>query len=839
MTKEKLLAEITNAPKFNPSFHTGLTSEQVESRLDAGLVNKTPKKVTKSYWKIFTDNFFSFFNSVLFGIAILMLCAGIYEIKYYAFLGVLSCNIIIGLITDIHARRLVDKLRLVTDPRVTVVRDGIEKEIPIDQLVYEDIVILTPGEQICADAIVVEGEMKADESLITGESIAVVKTVGSQIYSGSYVKSGKVYACINRIGNTNYAEDIQSKAKEFRRPKSELKRSCIRIFWVTGFLSIIMGLAELATYLFQCANMVHGFEGGFTSDNFRDFAKMMGGSMVAMIPSGLYLLVSLALATGVIALTRKRMNVQELYCIEMLARVDVLCFDKTGTLTDGTIRVHDVHIFNKEYSQEEVGKILSSLVNATHDENSTAKAISSYFEGTSYYKATSSIPFDSDYKYSAATFAESGTYIMGAYGFVDQVPNSEGKRVIDDLSSRGFRVIALYHNSDAIKNDRIPSKNDLIAAISFSDHIKSDAKENIEWFRKNGVMIKVISGDNPVTVSQIAKEVGVPDADHYISMDQVKDEDIPSLVDSYSVFGRVKPEQKALLVEALQKEGHKVAMTGDGVNDIIALKKADCSIAMASGSSAARNVAHIVSMDNNFSKLPDVVGEGRRVINNLQRSASLFLGKTIFAVVLSFVFLILSWFGLPQEKTGYPFSTTNLFIWELCTIGGGGFFLALQPSHERLSGSFMKNVLATAIPSGLVEILCVTILFIAYSIEPNFVSYEAAVACSTIMFTLVSYLILFRISLPMDRYRLFVFILLFVGGGALFLFDWALPAKIYPDGRVESFVLGLNYSIFNWQLALFMTCQFIALAVIYYLLDWVIRKNVTHIDILKRKKEEL
>ncbi len=838
MTKEKLLAEIENAPKFHPDYHTGLTLEQVESRLDAGLINKTPKKVTKSYWKIFTDNFFSFFNSVLFGIAILMLIAGIYEIKYYAFLVVLSCNIVIGLITDIHARRLVDKLRLVTDPRVTVVRDGVEKEIPVDQLVYEDVVILTPGEQICADAIVLEGEMKADESLITGESVAVAKTVGSQIYSGSYVKSGKVYACVNRVGNTNYAEDIQSKAKEFRRPKSELKRSCIKIFWVTGSLSIIMGLAELATYLFQCANMVHGFEGGFTPANFRDFAKMMGGSMVAMIPSGLYLLVSLALATGVIALTRKRMNVQELYCIEMLARVDVLCFDKTGTLTDGSIRVHDVHVFDKNYSKEEIGKILSSLVNATHDENSTAKAISSYF-GNATYEAVSSIPFDSDYKYSAATFSKKGTYIMGAYGFVDQCPNLDGAKAIDDLSKHGFRVIALYHNQKEIENGKIPSKNNLIAAISFSDHIKSDAKENIEWFRKNGVSIKVISGDNPITVSQIAKEVGVPNASQYISMDQVKDEDIPALVDTYSVFGRVKPEQKALLVEALQKEGHKVAMTGDGVNDIIALKKADCSIAMASGSSAARNVAHIVSMDNNFSKLPDVVGEGRRVINNLQRSASLFLGKTTFAVVLSFVFLILSWFGLPQEKTGYPFSTTNLFIWELCTIGGGGFFLALQPSHERLSGSFMKNVLATAIPSGLVEILCVAILFIAYSIEPNFVSYEAAVACSTIMFTLVSYLILFRISLPMDRYRLFVFILLFVGGGALFLLDWALPAKTFPDGRIESFVLGLNYSVFNWRLALFMTCQFVALAVIYYLLDWVIRKKVTHIDILKRKKEEL
>ena len=837
MTKEKLLKEIEDAEKFNPDFHHGLSEEQVTKRKDAGLINKTTKKVTKSSWKIFTDNFFSFFNLVLFGIAILMLCARIFEIRYYGFLVVLFCNITIGLISDIRARCLVDKLRLVTDPKAKVVRDGVEKDIPVDQLVYEDIMVLTPGEQICADAIVKDGEIKADESLITGESVAVNKTIGSQVYSGSYVKSGKAYVCVNRIGSANYAEDIQSKAKEFRRPKSELKRSCIQIFWVTGILSIIMGLAELGTYLYQCTNLVHGFEDGFTSESFRDFAKMMGGSMVAMIPSGLYLLVSLALATGVISLAKKRMNVQELYCIEMLARVDVLCFDKTGTLTDGTIRLNNVISFDSKYDEAEIGKILASLVKATGDENSTAKAISSFYENAAY-EASSFIPFDSDYKYSAVTL-KAGTFIMGAYGFIDQIVNPEAEKIIEELSQKGLRVVALYHNEKSIIDGKIPCKNQLIAVISFSDHIKEDAKENIEWFRKNGVAIKVISGDNPLTVSQIASEVGVPDADRYISMDQIKDEDIPSLASAYSVFGRAKPEQKALLVEALQKEGHKVAMTGDGVNDIIALKKADCSIAMANGSSAARNAAHIVSMDNDFSKLPEVVGEGRRVINNLQRSSSLFLGKTTFAVVLTFLFLVLSWFGLPQERTGYPFTTTNLFIWELCTIGGGGFFLALQPSRERLSGSFMKNVLATALPSGFVEILCVVILFAAYAINPSFVSYKAAVSCSTIMFTLVSYLILFRISLPLDRYRLFIFIFLFVGGAGCFLADYALPSKIFPDGSKDSAVLGLDYSVFNWQLAIFMVCQFFALAIIYYLLDWVIRKNITHVDILKRGKETL
>lgn len=825
MTKEKLISELENAEQFKPDFHQGLSDEQIQARKDAGLVNKTPKKVTKSYWKIFTDNFFSFFNMVLFCITVLMLCGGVFEIKYYGYIVVLSCNIFIGLITDIHARRLVDKLRLITDPRVTVIRNGKEETIPVDQIVYEDVMVLTPGEQICADAIIVDGEMKADESLITGESIAICKTVGSQIYSGSYVKSGRAYACVNRVGSANYAEDIQSKAKEFRRPKSELKRSCIKIFWVTGFVSILMGLLEAATYIYQCINVT-----GFSRENFYDFTKMIGGSMVAMIPSGLYLLVSLTLATGVIALARKRMNVQELYCIEMLARVDVLCFDKTGTLTDGTIVVNQIHVFDKAYSEEEIGNILASLVKATGDENGTAKAISSRFVNAPY-SSTTFIPFDSEYKYSAATLKGEGTFIMGAYGFIDQVEDKAASDLLSSLSKQGLRVIALYHNDETIKNSKIPCKNKLIALISFTDHIKEDAKENIEWFRKNGVKVKVISGDNAITVAQIAKEVGVGNADQYISMDEVNDEDIPSLVETHTVFGRVKPEQKALIVEALQKYGHKVAMTGDGVNDIIALKKADCSIAMANGSSAARNVAHIVSMDNDFSKLPDVVGEGRRVINNLQRSASLFLGKTTCAVVVSFVFLILSWCGKP----GYPFTTTNLFVWELCTIGAGGFFLSLQPSNERLSGSFMKNVLAAALPSGFVEIMCVLICFSAYSINPEFMSYRAAIACSTIAFTIVSYLILFRISLPLDRYRLCVFVFLLVVGGACFITDWALPAKTLQSGSA-SFILDLDYTIFNWKIGLFIFVQVLFLAVLYFFIDWLIRKHITHLSILKKKE---
>lgn len=824
MTKEKILETIETCEKFSPTIEKGLTEEQVKERHSEGLYNKTPKKVTKSIWKIITDNFLSFFNLVLFGIAILMLCAGVYSVKYYGFLAILLINITIGIITDIRARHLVEKLRLITDPKVHVVRDGTLQEIPTDQLVYEDVVLLSPGEQICADAIVVSGSMNADESLITGESVAVKKEVGSQIYSGSYVKSGKAYAIVNRVGQANYAEDIQNRAKEFSRPKSELKRSCLSIFHVTGILSIALGLAMVITYLVQrfAIDSSH-------APSFYDFAISLGGAMVAMIPTGLYLLVSLALATGVLNLGKKRMNVQELYCIEMLARVDVVCFDKTGTLTDGTIRVEEMKNYSS-FSDGQIQNALASLVNATKDDNSTAKAIKNAY-GDGDLECLSSIPFDSEYKYSAASFKKQGTFIFGAPGFVDAIPSLQGDKDMLEAAKKGMRVIALYHNDLLIENGKIPCKNQLVALIFFADHIKEDAKENIEWFRDNGVSIKVISGDNPVSVSQIASEVGVPYADKYISMNEVKDEDIPELVKNYNVFGRVKPEQKSLIVEALQEEGHKVAMTGDGVNDIIALKKADCSIAMASGASAARNVAHLVSMDNDFSKLPDVVAEGRRVINNLQRSSSLFLGKTIFAVVLSFVFLILNWFGLP----GYPYSTTNLFVWELCSIGAGGLLLSLQPSKERLSGSFMKNVLSTAIPSGIAEILCVGAFFTCYAIAPQFMSYEAAITCSTISFTAVSYLVLWRICMPLDRYRLFVFVLLLIAGAGCFLLDALLPSKII-NGVELSFYLDLDYSLLTPKIILFMVCQFVAIGIIYFLMDYFVRKKIIHTSLFKKEK---
>lgn len=436
------------------------------------------------------------------------------------------------------------------------------------------------------------------------------------------------------------------------------------------------------------------------------------------------------------------------------------------------------------------------------------------------------MPFDSAHKFSAAYFEGSGTYILGAPGFVDCVADPQGEKQIASLASKGYRVVAVYFNKNPLKKGEIPVKSQLIALVCLSDHVKADAAKTIGWFRENGVAIKVISGDNPLTVSQIATEVGVPNADQFIEMDKVKDEEIPSLVDRYTVFGRVKPEQKALLVSALREKGHKVAMTGDGVNDILALKGADCSIAMASGSSAARNVAHIVSLDNDFSKLPDVVAEGRRVINNLQRTATLFLTKTVFAIAMTLIFLVVSW--VSNDPHAYPFTTNNMYVWEIVTIGGGGLFLSLQPSKERLKGSYLRNVLSKSAPGGIAAIVAVCVFFLSNAIAPKFMDYQAARTLSVITFTALSYCVLFRVSLPFDNYRTIVFVAMMFFGVLFFFLDIYFT-NINPAEHWKH-LFGINYNVTLDQMIVG-GVTFVVMVVAYFLLDWGSRHITAKYDL--------
>lgn len=811
--RDELIKEIKQTELIEKSYKEGLSSEEVEKRIKQGLANKVSKKVTKSFWRIFLDNVLSFFNLIYIVIGIFMAVAKLPLSNFFFLLPVLS-NIVIGVITDVRARIAVDKLKLIVDPQVTVVRDGEEKRLPIEKVVLHDIVVYESGDQIATDGVVIEGHLNMDESLVTGESIKIAKGVGDEILSGTYVSSGKAYVRVTMVGVANYAEGIQEKAKKFSRPKSEIKRSTLLIFRVTGGVAIAVGVLMTIVRLLR-TNWTISFEG------YQEFISSLSGSLVAMIPAGLYLLTSLTLGIGVLNLAKKHMNVQELYCIEMLAHVDTICFDKTGTLTDGNLAIHDFYNFSN-FSDDMLKSVVAGIVKATGDANPTALAVSKAYSPIDQ-AADEFLPFDSDRKFSAATFGELGTFAMGAFGFVKAETNEIVEGRINRLMAKGYRVLAVFHSPKAIKDGKAPHKFEVIGVIAISDNIKPDAKANIEWFKENGVDVKVISGDDPKTVSEIAKKVGVPNAENYISMHEVKDEDIPGVVGKYSVFGRVKPEQKAMLIKAMQKAGHKVAMTGDGVNDILALKRADCSIAMASGSSAARSAAHMISVDNDFSKLPDVVAEGRRVINNLQRTASLFLCKNIFAVFVSLIFLVSLMVGGPT----YPFTTSSMLIWEIVSIGFGGFFLALQPASKRIDRSFIGNVLRRSIPGGIVQVVTVVVVFTISLLAPNLLSFEAATTVCVFLFSAISLLSLFLICMPLDLYRGTVFFAALISAlGIVYLDNFVFP---HPNGSVADTAI-LHAGVKSLSPAVWgvVGIIFVAMSAIYILLDMVIASRKTN-----------
>jgi cation-transporting ATPase E len=808
LSHKTLEEKIADAPRFDVDFNVGLTPEQAKARKDEGLYNKIKQHPTKSYAQIIFDNVFNFFNVLLVAIFIAMLFGHLAPTSYF-FMVILLANMTIGLIQDIHARHLVDKLRLVTDPKAKIVRNGTVLSLPVDEVVLGDILQLDAGDQICSDAVLVDGSCHCDESLLTGESVAVEKSMNDHVLSGSFLTKGHCRVRVEKVGSANYAETIESKASSFRRPKSEIKTAINRILVFAGIITIVLGVTMTITWVAKSDLS--------NPKSYTDFIKSTSGSLVAMIPAGMYLLTSLTLAVGVILLARKRMLVQELYCIEMLARVDVLCLDKTGTLTDGSMNVEHIYPVS-DFTDEQIDRALQGIVYGTGDANATAMAIKKYYPNGNNGDVISFICFDSALKYSAASFKE-GTYVLGAPGFVKAKENKEGETKLDNLTKGGFRVLGLYFNKTQISEGKISGTFELIALVSLSDHIKEDAARNIAWFKDNGVQIRVISGDNPITVSQIAVKVGVPEGANYVNCNGKSDAELEVLSKDHTVFGRVTPEQKEVLINAYKKQGHTVAMTGDGVNDILALKSADCSIAMASGSEAARNVSYLVSLDNDFSKLPDAVDQGRRVINNLQRTCSLFLSKTLFAMTLSVIFLITQWSG----QIAYPFTTQNMLVWEGISIGVAAFFLALQPSKERLQGSFLGNILVKALPAGLTEILAVVLTYlISYFWSSSFCMAtdreaitHAAVLLAVICFTAVSFVVLFRVCLPFNSYRTVLFIGMLLLGICFFVADYFVP-------NIK--LLNLSWQNLKWSFSLVAFTIISICSGFYFLVDWGIRK---------------
>ncbi len=703
--------------RFSPKASEGLTYAQVESRVAQNLTNTSHTKTTKSTTKILMNNIFTFFNFICVAVFVSLLLVGAYE--DCSFMVVVTLNTVIGIIQEIKAKKTIEKLTLTNSNFTKVIREGEQVEIYKNEVVLDDILCLSTGMQIATDSVVVDGQIEVNESLLTGESLPIKKSKGDSLLAGSFVSSGTCFARVDKVGNDNYIEKLTAKAKKYSQPKSELMMSLKYIIRLIGV--IIIPLAIL---------MFYNNKSFFGGDIYKTVTKT-AGSIIGMIPAGMFLLTSIALAVGVIRLSKRRTLVQELYCIEMLARANVLCLDKTGTLTDGSMKVKELIVFD-EKKQSDISKIIASIVNAFHENNHTAQALKAYFGSKSYYSAEKSVPFSSERKYMGCRF-KAGAYKIGAYEYVCK-PDAKITRLANTYAEQGLRVLALVKADKDVSTD----KGETLALVLLEDNIRKDAPQTIQWFKDNNVDIKVISGDNPVTVSEVARRVGIEHYDKYISLQGMNKQEVMRVANEYTIFGRVSPEQKAILVKALKAKGKTVAMTGDGVNDILALKEADCSIAIAAGSDAARSVSHLVLLDSNFSSMPHVVAEGRRVVNNIQKSSSLFLMKTIFTIMISIFCIIFN--------KNYPFSPIQFMLLESFVIGLPSFFLALQPNTNIIQGKFIANILKNAFPAGLVLVLNMIAMYIYR--DARGISTEAMVTMGSLAITSVGLIVLYIICKP-------------------------------------------------------------------------------------------
>lgn len=763
LKRKKKKIDLEQVERFNVDAKKGLNQEQIDKRIAEHLTNKVENKNVKTYRSIFFTNIFTFFNLLCFAVAGALIAVEAWSNLF--FMIIITANIVIGIVQEIRAKKTIEKISLVSAPTATVLREGYKREIPVDDVVLDDIIYFSTGKQICADCKVVEGEVEANESLLTGESVAVKKKKGDFLYSGSFIASGKCTAKVERVGEFNYTAKLSAKAKEYKKPKSELLRSLNLVIRCIGI--VIIPLAILMYY-----------------NNFNELGvinetiKKTAGSIIGMIPSGMFLLTSVALAVGVVKLAKRHTLVQDLYSIEMLARADVLCLDKTGTITDGSMKVNSV-IQLKDVNHT-INDIMGSMLTALEDNNQTSRALATHFGYSKEFTKSEVLPFSSARKLSAVTFKNNETYVFGAPEFVQKEKNAEVDKLVKQYASKGFRVILLAKCDGKIENDKVPAKRTPIAIIVIEDHIREDAAETIKWFKENHVQIKIISGDNPITVSEVSKRVGVENAEKFISLEGLNEQQVIDAADNYTVFGRVSPEQKMILVKALKNKGHKVAMTGDGVNDILALKEADCSIAMASGSEATRNVSHLVLMNSNFASMPSVVAEGRRVINNIQKSSSLFLMKTLFTMFLSIFCLIM--------QTQYPFNTNQVLLLETCVIGIPAFFLSLQPNKEPIQGRFLPNLITNALPGAIVFTLNVIAMFVFNTIVGTDGQYETM---ASLVVTLAGFLVLFKLCKPFDIYRSCLFLGMLIFASLLLAF---IPWSFF------------DYVKLNLQNILFMLC---------------------------------
>ena len=663
----------------------GLTSAQATLRMESGLDNTAPASLSKSTGRIIRDNVFTPFNFLFCFLALCLLAVGSYGDML--FLGIIFLNTIIGIVQEIRVKHGLEKISLLNTATVTVIRDGKRLCLPAEQLVRDDIIFLRTGNQVPADAQICEGTPEVNEALLTGEAASVQKHIGDELMSGSFLAAGSCYARLTRVGEEAYAAQLVREAKKPTRHRSEMMRSLDKLVRCIGILLIPLGISM---FLKQFLVLHTGITYAVTSTV---------AAVIGMVPEGLYLLTSVALALGVLILARRRVLVHELSCIENLARVDTICFDKTGTLTEGTLEVTDVLTANG-WDRREFLNLAASFVCASQDENTTARALRSYFSDSSCsdWSSGEEVPFSSQRKFSARCAPDGTWYVLGAPEYV-LPPRTEELANLESALSRGLRVLAFARTDVAPAQDQI-RKAAPIGFFFLADTLRADAHQTLDYFYRQGVDVKILSGDNAAAVADIARRAGVRNADRFVDASTLTSESaLCQAASEYTVFGRLTPGQKRILIHSLQAGGHTVAMTGDGVNDVLALKDADCSIAMAAGSEAAQQVSQLVLLDSNFSVMPRIVDEGRRVINNIQRSAALFLIKNIFSFIISLVLLFVA---MP-----YPFVPLQISVFSFFVIGAPGFLLTFEPCYEKVSGRFLRTVLLRAAPGGLTCAVCI------------------------------------------------------------------------------------------------------------------------------------
>ncbi len=682
----------TTVERFSPPITSGLDDAQVSQRISQGLDNKSGTKYSKSVFAILLGNFCSFFNLLGLIVCVALICVKA-PLPNFFFVLIYIANIFIGIVQELRAKSCIEKLSLLSKSQTTVIRNGHTEQIDSSQIVLDDLIILKIGNQVPTDCLIIDGEVEVNESLLTGESVAVKKKPGEMLFAGSFITSGTITCKADKVGKDNYVETLSAKAKKYKKPQSELMGSLRFIIKIIGLIIVPIATLFILKSIF------------LTKTNLSVAINTTSAVVIGLIPSGMFLLTSMALAVGVIKLARHNTLVQDLYSLEMLARVDTICFDKTGTITDGKMSVNS--IVDISCPQDQTKEIMRGMLANLKDSNQTACALINYFGKESKLYASQVIPFSSKRKLSAVTFQNGPTYAFGAPEFV--LSKAELAKIefkINNFTSQGLRVLVLAQSNVAISAQTIPNDFIPLSLIVLADNIREDAIETINWFKENNVAIKVISGDNPITVAEVSKRVGIEGADKYISLEGLSDQEVYDLANEYTVFGRVTPEQKAILVKSMKDNGHVTAMTGDGVNDILALKEADCAVSVAAGSDAARNISHLVLMDNNFNSMPKVVYEGRRVINNVQSSSTLFLMKTLFTLVFALITLF------DPTKQNYPFVLANMILLEVFVIGLPSFFLSLQENDALVEGNFISTVFAKSLPSAILMVFSVLLVYL-------------------------------------------------------------------------------------------------------------------------------